>query len=610
MSKITIDEAIPEQSFWETRYVESPDRFIALLAKAFDVSRSETGAQLEYIRSPDFLAKNLYLTSEKLAKLIANDDVNQQSELVFLFEFIHFLFKCFNRFLSFRVHNQIEIYKSFQRDVAFKLLHLGFRKISKSNVKPILNNINDYKSERMLDYLSLMLDLKYIKNSKENSVSWLEFQNNRLGRGVGTEIKRFTSRYKNEKSIKTSGSINSVSTCADDELIVRLNKGYPTSTELRSFLRSSIAVQHIQKCIDFTSPSIFHFQRIAKDLVKVFLQHKSKKQALSIDNNKNNEFSDFCEKIEKVFRKNIAAYLKKIVGGQSYYDVFLRFEKLINEIQAGHIKAALEITQEIINNKKIPISGYVLEVIYKLNAAINIKLNSIKKYTPNDYQSICLKSMEVGGMDFVRNKYEGDAFPFVNNGILISIDSVFLLSSINLYGEGLSDSTVLTLEEKIALMISEPDIVEDFLSEIYSIPGCTDLESIPLLTISKIASKYNKGKSCIRFIKNSNLYKCLAELNSLMSYWPDFITDRLVFTNKFRAESIEEKRKVLLAIDHYQYTLDARLNSDITLETRINNQLEAVFHGDINLDIYYFMELQALASSKMGKTKTDTEKET
>lgn len=110
----------------------------------------------------------------------------------------------------------------------------------------------------MIDYLSFMSNVKYIKNAKINLICWLDFQNKNLGYGVGGEIKRFTSRCKNETSIKTPGSISCICKFLEDELSSRRSTkyiDYPNATEFNLFLRASIAVQYMQKHVSFEAPN-------------------------------------------------------------------------------------------------------------------------------------------------------------------------------------------------------------------------------------------------------------------------------------------------------------------------------------------------------------------
>ncbi len=581
MSKTQIDDFVSEEN---SSYIENQGQFIALLAKAFDIQNSETGASLKNTRSADYLEKKLYYTRVELVEHIANDE-NQQCELFFLFEFVGFLFVCFNRYLSFKTDFQVCMHKTFERDVVFKLLHLGFKKTSTKSTRSKLSNIDSYKSEKMTDYLSVMLNFEYLQHSKDYCISWLEFQNKKLPHGIGSEIKRFTSRYKNEKSIKTLGSIRATSKLADDELITRLNAQYPTSREMQSFLCSSMAIQYIQKNIDFTLPKINHFQWLAKEITILYLKYHRNR------NSQENGKYELLEKVNQKFAESSFSYLKETFKNKPYVDGVLRYKNIVKEIQSGNIITAFNFAQETINNHNVIIQGCFLSIIYMFYSALEIKINALRKHTPNEYKLFSMKSMEFGGMDFIPIKSQDNAFPFVNSSLFFNKNTAYILIAVSFYGECLSQSETLTTDEKTDLMICELDTIEKFLSDVYSFKKEVNLESIHLKNISKIANKYDKDKNQIKFINQSNLYTCLAELNSLVSYWPDFITDKLIFINKFCKEPTREKRKLLLAINQSQYALDARDNTMTTNTLKINNLTQWTFYGDINLDVYYYHAL-------------------
>ena len=194
-------------------------------------------------------------------------------------------------------------------------------------------------------------------------------------------------------------------------------------------------------------------------------------------------------------------------------------------------------------------------------------------------------------MDFIPIKSQDNAFSFVNSSLFFNKNTAYILIAVSFYGECLSQSETLTTDEKTDLMICELDTIEKFLSDVYSFKKEVNLESIHLKNISKIANKYDKNKNQITFINQSNLYACLAELSFLVSFWPDFITEKLIYINKFCKEPTKEKRKLLLAINQPQYALDARANTMTTNTLKINKITQWTFYGDITLDVYYYLTL-------------------
>ena len=101
------------------------------------------------------------------------------------------------------------------------------------------------------------------------------------------------------------GSIRAISKLADDERINRLKVQYPTSKEMQSFLCSSMAIQYIQKNIDFTLPKINHFRWLAKEITILYLKYHRNR------NLQENGKYELLEKVNQKFAESSFAYLKE-----------------------------------------------------------------------------------------------------------------------------------------------------------------------------------------------------------------------------------------------------------------------------------------------------------
>ena len=383
----------------------------------------------------------------------------------------------------------------------------------------------------------------------------------------------------------------------EDELSSRRSKeyiDYPSLTEFNLFLSASIAIQHIQKHVNFNTPKIKYFDELIKDITRQLIKSKNMDQFKPFDDYSKVDFDDLYNDIELIFRKQSTIFLKEVIGPVRFKEMLFKFDELVSEIHHGRLNNALTITDDIMNKDTIAFSGYVLSIINKLNISLKIKLNPAGKFTPNKYQSISMKSMLIGSIDFSVYKHEKDAFALVNDGIFSSFVSAFILSSIDVLGEVLDESESLTIEDKTNLMIKIPSIIESFLSEIYSHQACTSIEDLSVSTIAELASHYDNGKNCIDFISHSNLYNCIAELNTLISFWPNFILNNYKNIKRFCDEPIVIKRKVLLSISPSRYSVDAKTNSEFVLKITINSSRKIEFYGDLNFDFDYY---QALISS-------------
>jgi hypothetical protein len=271
--------------------------------------------------------------------------------------------------------------------------------------------------------------------------------------------------------------------------------------------------------------------------------------------------------------------------------MLFKFDELVSEIHHGRLNNALTITDDIMNKDTIAFSGYVLSIINKLNISLKIKLNPAGKFTPNKYQSISMKSMLIGSIDFSVYKHEEDAFALLNNGIFSSFVSIFILSSIDALGDTLDESDLLTIDDKVDAMIKIPSVIEDFLSEIYSHQDYVNIEDMPLSTLTEVVSHYNITKSCIEFISNSNIYSCIAELNTLISFWPGFMLNNCKNIKRFCCEPIAIKRKVLFSISSSRYALDAELNSKYKMIITYNSSKIVLFHDELALNFDYHYTL-------------------
>lgn len=561
----------------------SLDAFVTLLVKVFGL-HLPTATKPKHLKNPDVLSVRIEEMCVDLIHHICRDDIEHNKQVKSLLSFLNMLALMFNKFITCDDSKRLFLYKEFERDVLIKTLHNGLC---------LIKSKKEVTDGGFLDCLCLTLSSDYIKNAKSNTINWLKEQKNKISHGKGSLFKRKLTQYKPEKDIERLDNINEICEFIENERMAFKSKGYedfPETNKFKSFWYASVAAQKLQKYIELTPTENDYFTHLANKCFSLF------KEYVHISNSENPCFVDFLTEFEDTFSEMSLTLSKTYSDKSSLLSAANSFNKLIDLIQKNKATEAFHLSESIVKNNITFINGYTLDLVNKFYICLFIKNHPDKKITPHQFSSIAKNSMLLGSYAFSFPKQDSDAFNKVKSGIFSCSESLYILSAIQTFAEAIDESEYLSDIEKNDCMIPIPEKIESFLKNLYSFPGFAGISETPLSVLSKCTKEIIRKtdeKNYISYILESNLYNCLAEINTLISFWPDCLIDKNQYIKKFCNESVSNKRKLLLAINPGNYKKDAEANATETIEIELNlnneNPIKTVIHLNLNLDFDYFL---------------------
>lgn len=527
----------------------SLDAFITSLVKTFGLPLPTT-TKPKHLKNSDVLSARIEQMSIDLINHICLDDKEHVMAVTKLLNFLNNLALISNKFFNF--DKKFFIYQEFERDVLIKILHDGLHLIK--NSKPTTRN-------GFIDCLCSTLSLDYIRNAKSNTTVWLKEQKDKISHGKGSLFKRKITQHQPDKSVERLNKIDEMCEFITNEINAFNKQGYerfPKISEFKSFWYASVVAQNLQErfnLIPFKNDNFTHLSDECFLLFETNFHNSNTDNLCRVDL----PLTDF----EKIFSRTALSITKKHSERTKLLADVDKFNELINLTQQNKITEAFHLSEFIIKNNVTLIDGGISDIINKLYICLFIKNHPNKAIKPNQFSSIVKNAMLQGSSGFVLPKQNNDAFNQVASSIFSCSDSLYTLSAIQTFSEIIDESEHLNETEKMECMFPIPEKIEIFLRDLYSFTDHIDMIEIPLNELSQCVRKTAKNmddKNYISYILESNLYSCLAEINTLMSFWPEKIIDKNEYIKKFCSESISTKRKILLAISPSNYQEDAKTN--------------------------------------------------
>lgn len=554
----------------------SIDYFITRLVNNFGLTPTEddSSTKTKNINDPYSLIKRIHVLIDKLANHLFPGENNNfaREQLIFTLGFTNVILLFFNRVIPLNHFDSDVIYKTFERDVLMRVLVFGLcstrDKAIKSKITPALDDKTKIRLQRLIE----MLDIEYIANAKDNIINTMTSLNKNLKHGVGGDIKRYVSKLKNEKTIKSIGSINLLcENLEQDRKSSRSNayESYPETETIRSLFYISIAAQHFQREIDPSNVKIDEFNKLAAECIKLFDEWMRYANFSA-----SNSYQRVLQETDIVFTSLEKSFIDCSIGisdllkdGRQLNKCLSDYDELINLIQRGNLEEALTFSDVLLADARGTATGWQYNIVNKINIALTIKINPTENYTPYRFASKITKSMLLGSSGFSCAK-GADAFHFIPNGILSDPSSLFILSSIQTLNEIIDDSESLNQQKKQKNMIIFLEQIDKRLEMIYSeIDSENNISSA--INIKEHYS-LNETTLCIPFIKESNLFNCLSELNSLIQFFPTSILCTYPSVIRFCNEPTKNNRMILHRLSNSRYAYLAQLNASMTISTDFN----------------------------------------
>ena len=529
----------------------SLDAFITSLVKTFGLPLPTT-TKPKHLKNSDVLSARIEQMSIDLINHICLDDKEHVMAVAKLLNFLNNLVLISNKFFNFDKDQSFFIYQEFERDVLIKILHDGLHLIK--NSKPTTEN-------GFIDCLCSTLSLDYISNAKSNTTVWLKEQRDKISHGKGSLFKRKITQHQPDKSVERLNKIDEMCEFIENEINAFNKQGYekfPVISEFKSFWYASVVAQNLQERFNLTQSKNDNLTHLADEC---FLLFETKFHNSNTDNPYRVDLSltDF----EKIFSRTVLSIMKKHSERKKLLADVDKFNELISLTQQNKITEAFRLSESIIKSNITLIDGGISDIINKLYICLFIKKHPNKAIKPNQFSSIVKNAMLQGSSGFVLPRQNNDAFNQVVSSIFSCSDSLYTLSAIQTFSEIIDESEHLNETEKMECMFPIPEKIEIFLRVLYSFSDHIDMIEIPLSELSQRVRKTTKimdDKNYISYILESNLYSCLAEINTLMSFWPEKMIIKNEYIKKFCSESITTKRKILLAISPSNYQEDAKTN--------------------------------------------------
>lgn len=540
------------------------------------------------------------MTNALVKHLTKNNDNSEpvQAHLQAMFEFMYFMLMYFNKIELFHEVNKEPVYNLFLRDALLPFMRKAIAEITHQPA-PHFQDIEQNRACRstcLMTHLLYMLTPAYLKQVDCNVDAWFSEQKQHLRHGVGIDFKKTLRCHKGKSSIISKKTIDTCcqqldgdKTSAQDERF----KYFPSTLELKAFWYSARAAQYFSKWLVLSTPTNVLFSQLEESCLVIFKRH------LSIG-----DFSQVCEEEFTTPFEILESGLSqcnKIISGNtskslnliSLTDFNHAFTVMIHQIANNELALAYNTSSELLIKCNHQFVGQIYDTIIKVNIALKIKLGIIK--SKDSENALMRVAFGLGSNGFTFERNELDAYSIVANSIFSLPSSRYILSSIQFYGEIVDElegsiSKALTLEEKLILIPAIPRLINEALACIYEHQN--DLASMPPELIKKLLSPF-MYKNCISYIPNSTLYYCLAEINTLRSYWPAWFICDTKYIDKFCREPIAIKRKVLLSIDYTESERNIYNNSKVLVALEINHDSErsplvrVEAPVDIEHDYYY-----------------------